>query len=873
MIPARSALIGAWLAVAPMAFAQDGAIPITEGLAIAVDAPRSASRTLLRLDAAEFALVRGEFGTPKDGQVPAWMPVGARTGGPRAWSAVKAGADGAFVGDQGTPLGDALSGGWIWTTVTVPADCVMLLEASGHGSVFVNGNPRGGDPYSWGFVQLPVSLKAGANELLFSVGRGRLATRLVQAPSPAFIAAGDILVPDLVAGSDTDGPIGVVVVNASAEPLRGARVRVQSDLTDAAEWVDLHHMPALTVKKVALPSLVRAANTGKPGSTRTMKVELADADGNAMAVRDVTLRTVAPADRRNVTRLSTVDGSVQYYAVVPSTAGRGDPAPGILFSLHGAGVEASGQAACYAPKKEAHVVCPTNRRPFGFDWEDWGRIDFAETAAHARGRLANDPMRTWLTGHSMGGHGTWQLGAHFPGEFAAIAPSAGWISFQSYVGAGAGGATGSRSPAVEMLRRAANASNTLALKENLRSQGIYVLHGDADDNVPVTEARAMFKQMAALPHPDFEYFEQPGAGHWWGNECVDWPPLTQFLFRHALVPAEKQDRVRFSTVSPQVSQRKAWVRVQQQELPMSVSTVDAALDRAARTVTVTTRNVAMLDLAPPLEMPAPDASSAASGAPATAAIVRYDIDGEKFEIPQRAARIHVRFERRTADDGAVRWLPFGDVLSGAGPGPVPPSDKKPARGGPFKNAFAHGFVAVVGTQGDDQADALIMAKARYDAEQWWVRGNGRFEILLDRAFDPKEYAGRNVVLYGNHDHNSAWDVLLGANPPVDVRGGSFKGPVATHSGDDVAAFFVRPRADCDQGQVGVIAATGELGWRAAMRTPVFVAGVGFPDLVAFRASMLRDGSQAIVEAGYFGNDWSVEYGTWMQREVPLVEPE
>jgi hypothetical protein len=218
-------------------------------------------------------------------------------------------------------------------------------------------------------------------------------------------------------------------------------------------------------------------------------------------------------------------------------------------------------------------------------------------------------------------------------------------------------------------------------------------------------------------------------------------------------------------------------------------------------------------------------------------------------------------------------MPFGDVLAGEGPGPVPATDKKPARGGPFKNAFAHGFVAIVGTQGDDRADDLVMAKARFDAEQWWVRGNGRFEIILDRAFDAKAYAGRNVVLYGNHDHNSAWDAVLGPNPPVDVRGGSFKGPVATHAGDDVAAFFVRPRADCDQGQVGVIAATGELGWRAAMRTPVFVAGVGIPDLVAFRASMLKDGSQAIVEAGYFGNDWSVEYGTWMQREVPLVEPE
>ncbi len=867
MIHALSALLGAWFVAAPIAAAQDGAIPLDQGLAIAVDAPRSASRTLLRIDPAEFALVSGTFGTPKAGEVPAWMPVGARTGGaPRSWAAVQAGADGAFTGEPGTPAGDALAGGWIFSTVEVPDARVMLLEASGHGSVFVNGNPRGGDPYSWGFVQLPVALKAGTNEFLFSVGRGRLAARLVPTPSPAFVAAGDVLVPDLVAGSDTDGPIGVVVVNASAEPLRGARVRVQSDLDEAAEWVDLHHMPALTVKKVALPSLVRATGAGKPGAVRTAKVELVDADGNALFARDVTLRTVAPADRRNVTRLSTIDGSVQYYAVVPATAGRGDALPGILYSLHGAGVEASGQAACYSPKKEAHVVCPTNRRPFGFDWEDWGRIDFAEAAAHARGELPNDPMRAWLTGHSMGGHGTWQLGAHFPGEFAAIAPSAGWISFQSYVGAGAGGATGSRSPAVEMLRRAANASNTLALKENLRSLGIYVLHGDADDNVPVTEARTMFRQMAALPHPDFEYFERAGAGHWWGNECVDWPPLTQFLFRHAMKPAEAQDRVSFRTVSPQVSQRKAWVRVQQQELPMSVSSVDAELDRTARTVKVSTRNVAMLDLAPPLEAPAADA-------PAGASMVRYEIDGERFEVPQRAPRIHVRFERRVADDGNVRWLPFGDVLAGAGPGPVPPGDKKPARGGPFKNAFAHGFVAVVGTQGDDHADALIMAKARFDAEQWWVRGNGRFEIILDRAFDAKEYAGRNVVLYGNHDHNSAWDAVLGANPPVDVRGGSFKGPVATHAGDDVAAFFVLPRVDCDQGQVGVIAATGELGWRAAMRTPVFVAGVGIPDLVAFRASMLKDGSQAIVEAGYFGNDWSVEYGTWMQREVPLVEPE
>jgi hypothetical protein len=220
--------------------------------------------------------------------------------------------------------------------------------------------------------------------------------------------------------------------------------------------------------------------------------------------------------------------------------------------------------------------------------------------------------------------------------------------------------------------------------------------------------------------------------------------------------------------------------------------------------------------------------------------------------------VHLRLVRGAAGpDGKASWS-----LAAAGPAA---REKKPARGGPFKNAFAHGFVAVVGTQGDDAADALLMAKARFDADQWWVRGNGRFEILTDRAFDPAEYRGRNVVIYGNRDQHADWDALVGAAAGVEVRDGSFTGPVARHEGDDIAAMFVLPRADCEQGQVGVVAATGAVGLRAAMRTPVFVAGVGIPDLVAFRADMLEKGVGGIVEAGFFGNDWGVATGTWMRR--------
>ena len=133
----------------------------------------------------------------------------------------------------------------------------------------------------------------------------------------------------------------------------------------------------------------------------------------------------------------------------------------------------------------------------------------------------------------MGGHGTWHLGVTYPDRFAAIAPSAGWISMWSYAGAKR---TESPSPVEELMGRALGPSDTLALSRNLSRLGVYILHGDADDNVPVGQARQM-RQVLGEFHPDFAYHEQPGAGHWWGNACVDWPPLFAFLTGHRIPEA------------------------------------------------------------------------------------------------------------------------------------------------------------------------------------------------------------------------------------------------------------------------------------------------------------------------------------------------
>ncbi len=92
----------------------------------------------------------------------------------------------------------------------------------------------------------------------------------------------------------------------------------------------------------------------------------------------ISLRIVGADDPRRETFLSSIDGSVQYYAVTPQQPAGFPDRPALFFSLHGAGVEALNQAASYAPKKWGYVVAPTNRRPYGFSWEDWGRLDALE---------------------------------------------------------------------------------------------------------------------------------------------------------------------------------------------------------------------------------------------------------------------------------------------------------------------------------------------------------------------------------------------------------------------------------------------------------------------------------------------------------------
>ena len=538
---------------------------------------------------------------------------------------------------------------------------------------------------------------------------------------------------------------------------------------------------------------------------------------------------------------------MQFYAVTPMK-GDADPnqPPALFLSLHGASVDATGQASCYASKTWGHVVAPTNRRPFGFDWEEWGRLDALEVLALAEKSLGTDPQRTYLTGHSMGGHGTWQIGVHYPDRFAAIAPSAGWISFWSYVGADR---PEPASPIEELLRRATNASDTLALARNFLHYGIYILHGDQDDNVPVEQARTMRKYLGEC-HPNFAYYERPGAGHWWGNECMDWPPLFDFLRQNSRPGISAVRHVEFITASPAISASCDWVTIEQQIRSLQFSRVDLQLDPEARRFTGSTENVARLTLA--LADPTTHGAATPQYLLAPNAPLNLDIDGDKLEaLAWPATADLLRLIRR---DGHWQVATLDDDLA---PGRPAHWAKSPQRAGPFKDAFQHGMQFVYGTHGTPEENALAAAKARYDAELFWVRGNGAVDVLPDSAFDPAAEPQRGVVLYGHFDMNGAWEELFQGSP-VQVAPGQARVGSREFKGDDMAVLAIYPRPGSDQSLVAVVAGTGPAGLRLTERLPYFVSGVAFPDWIVIGADMLRDGVQGIRAAGFYDNDWQLD---------------
>ncbi len=744
------------------------------------------------------------------------------------------------AGEGGWIEHERLASGYALATVTVPADTTLILEAMGYIGVYVNGELRQGNVYgytdqweSWqphfDFGLLPVRLRAGDNHLLFFGNRyGLMRARLWPAAAPLLINDRDATLPDLVAGRAAASQAAVVVMNATGEVVTDAVLSVTIG-DGPATTIVVPPLPPYGVRKAPLPVDAPAPPAGV--EQVPLKLAVSRGAGDVLDSAELSLNVRRPDENRRVTFVSRLFGRGLYFGL--GRAAR-PAASALILSLHGASVEAINQSGSYAPIPWAHVAAPTNRRPFGFNWEEWGRLDALEVLDLATAALPVDEDRIYLTGHSMGGHGSWHLSTLYPDRFAAVGPSAGWISFWSYR---PDREDAEATPLDAMLDRATLPSRTLQFASNLQAMGVYILHGDADATVPVSEARDMHAHLDSL-HSDLDMHEEPGAGHWWdhprteGADCVHWPPLLDFFARHRRADDADLRRVSFATPSPAVSGTHRWLRVHAQQRPFELSSVEAEVDPAGGWTSVATGNVAVMGL-----------DLAWMGHDVVTAV----LDGDTLTVAPR--------------EGAVAWFARtgGDGPWQAGDAPDPARRGAHRQGG-MREAFGHRVQLVYGTAGTAEETAWALARARYDAEDLWYRGNSSLDVLPDTLYDPAADPDRNVVLYGNADTHRHWRALwTGAD--VVVRRGSLTLGDDVDSGDDLGVFAVRPRPGSGVASVGIVGGTGPAGMRLTDRRPYLAPAVAYPDL-----TVLRAGPDGVIEqAGFFSDDWTLEGGEIVTR--------
>ena len=236
------------------------------------------------------------------------------------------------------------------------------------------------------------------------------------------------------------------------------------------------------------------------------------------------LAAQAAPEAQFLDRTVTVKGTAYRYVVsIPGDWSAAREWPVILF-LHGSeergddGIAQAkvgmGLAVRRHPERFPAIVVMPQCRP-GVDWRapEMEAQILAALDAAAR-EFHGDPRRTYLTGFSMGGYGTWPLAAKYPDRFAAIVVICGGI----------------RWPTPQKIEDEAPYA---AIARQVAGIPIWVFHGNADRNVFVTESREMVKLLRGL-HADVRYTEYDHVPHQSWDRAYAEAELPAWLFAKKL---------------------------------------------------------------------------------------------------------------------------------------------------------------------------------------------------------------------------------------------------------------------------------------------------------------------------------------------------
>lgn len=338
-----------------------------------------------------------------------------------------------------------------------------------------------------------------------------------------------------------------------------------------------------------------------------------------------------------------------------------------------------------------------------------GDQDVVRALAEAKKHFSVDENRVYLTGDSMGGWGTWNIGTRHPELFAAIAPVFGGSDYHVDF-------TEEQLAKMDPPHRfSQERTSSWATADSLLNLPVFVHHGDVDQSVNVDYSRWGVRLLQRWGY-DVRYHEYPGYGHesllGEGNAAAS----IEWFLGHTRQSTPARVRVRSADLR---TAQAYWVRVDQMESPAAFMVVDAeVISRSV--IRLDTQNIQAITLSPAASLIDP------------AKPLRVIWNGEA-----RDARI---------EKGRVQLMAKGSTLDGL--------VKRPALPGTLVDIVSTPFAIVIGTSAaDPELREQCEQKAAAFAAYWrdWQKQEPR--VFKDKEMSEADMARYSLLLVGGPGEN------------------------------------------------------------------------------------------------------------------------
>jgi hypothetical protein len=354
-----------------------------------------------------------------------------------------------------------------------------------------------------------------------------------------------------------------------------------------------------------------------------------------------------------------------------------------------------------------------------------GEVDFFEALADVKHHYAIDENRILIRGFSMGGASAWDIGTHYAGMWAAVAPGAG---FSETIGFLKLKVTGDSAPP-DWEQKLFHLYDATDYAANLYNTPTVEYHGEID---PQQQAGDMMQEAMAGEGLRLIRIVGPQTPHRYHPDSkVEIDRMLDAIAERGRDPYPR--RVRFTTWTLAYNRMK-WVTVDGLERHWERSRVDAEIT-GANTVEVATANVTAFRF-----------DFGSGGAPLDPGRpVAVTIDGQKVSVPQPMS------------DGSwsAHFRKSGSQWSAGDTASMPGLRKRHGLQGPIDDAFLDGFLFVspTGTPISPAVGRWAASEEQHAILAWRRQFRGDAPVKDDKDVTDADIGANNLILWGDPSSN------------------------------------------------------------------------------------------------------------------------